>query len=179
MDKVYTTAIVIIPPKEIWEPIQKIRKQYDRQIKRWMPHINLIYPFRPIYDFDNLEPQFNVICQQIPPFEISLKSFNYFTHGHQNFTIWLRPDPMAPIIKLQERILKLVPDCNDLNLYRNGFTPHLSIGQIKGKKVLIETINNLESNWIPQNFLLDRIFFIAREDRKNSTFQEKKIIKFS
>ena len=52
MKKVYTSACVIIPPKELWGPIQKIRQQYDRQIHRWMPHITLLYPFRPIVEFD-------------------------------------------------------------------------------------------------------------------------------
>ena len=39
MSKVYSSAVVIIPPKEIWESIQEIRKVYDRNINRWMPHI--------------------------------------------------------------------------------------------------------------------------------------------
>ena len=45
--KTHKSAVVIIPPEEIWEPIQKIRRLYDRQCHRWMPHITLIYPFRP------------------------------------------------------------------------------------------------------------------------------------
>jgi hypothetical protein len=42
MSKVFTSAVVIIPPEELWIPIQKIRKKYDRQINRWMPHITLL-----------------------------------------------------------------------------------------------------------------------------------------
>ncbi|GAH05617.1 unnamed protein product, partial [marine sediment metagenome] len=46
MSKVYSSAVVIIPPREKWASIQEIRKIYDRNLTRWMPHITLLYPFR-------------------------------------------------------------------------------------------------------------------------------------
>jgi hypothetical protein len=45
--KVVTSAIIVSPPKETWGPIQDIRLKFDKAYKRWMPHINLIYPFFP------------------------------------------------------------------------------------------------------------------------------------
>ncbi len=59
MSKVYTSAVVIIPPKESWSSIQEIRKQYDRPINRWMPHMTLLYPFRPESRFQNVYQKFN------------------------------------------------------------------------------------------------------------------------
>ncbi|MFX1496781.1 MAG: 2'-5' RNA ligase family protein [Promethearchaeota archaeon] len=179
MYKVYTSAVVIIPPKEIWGPIQEIRKRYDHQINRWMPHITLIYPFRPESEFDNLETEFKAVCMQIHPFKIILKLFNHFTHGHHNLTIWLQPEPKINIVDLQNRIQKIVPNCNDVQLYKNGFIPHLSLGQIKDKNLLMDTIKILENKWEKQTFILDRIYFIARKQGKNSSFKEKTIIKLS
>jgi hypothetical protein len=43
--KVHRSAICIIPPKNIWSQIQTIRAVHDKSYIRWMPHINLIYPF--------------------------------------------------------------------------------------------------------------------------------------
>jgi len=43
--KTYTTAVVLIPPEDVWEPIQKLRRVYDRHFDRWMPHLTLLYPF--------------------------------------------------------------------------------------------------------------------------------------
>ncbi|MFX1353446.1 MAG: hypothetical protein ACFFGP_05755, partial [Promethearchaeota archaeon] len=59
------------------------------------------------------------------------------------------------------------------------FTPHLSVGQIRGKNNLINTLKNLEKNWKQQTFLLEEIYFIARDKDKNSSFQERKVIKLS
>ncbi len=58
MSKVYTSAVVIIPPKEKWKPIQEIRQLYDRNINRWMPHITLLYPFRPKNSYSKIEDRF-------------------------------------------------------------------------------------------------------------------------
>ena len=45
--KTHHTAVVAMPPPEVWEPIQAIRRQHDRNVHRWMPHITLLYPFMP------------------------------------------------------------------------------------------------------------------------------------
>ena len=49
--KTHTTAAVLIPPEDVWGPIQAIRREHDRQFRRWMPHITLLYPFRPREQF--------------------------------------------------------------------------------------------------------------------------------
>lgn len=40
-------ACCVIPPKGVWDPIQEIRKRYDSAYNRWMPHVNLLFPFIP------------------------------------------------------------------------------------------------------------------------------------
>ncbi|TFG21867.1 MAG: 2'-5' RNA ligase family protein, partial [Promethearchaeota archaeon] len=121
-EKVYTSACVIIPPEEKWPPIQNIRQKYDRQIHRWMPHITLLYPFRPETQFNDLEKAFITQCLEIHSFEITLSTFRYFQHRHQDYTIWLDPEPNNCIIQLQGELLKVVPDCDDVNKHKNGFT---------------------------------------------------------
>ena len=48
----HTTALVTIPPAKSWPSIQAIREEHDRKIRRWMPHITLIYPFLPRQRFE-------------------------------------------------------------------------------------------------------------------------------
>lgn len=171
MNKVYNSAVVIIPPKELWAPIQEIRKIYDRGYNRWMPHITLLYPFRPKTEYITFEQLFTETCEKIHPFELSLREFKYFSHGRQNYTIWLDPRPADLIVNLQAEILKLVPDCNDVNKYKNGFKPHLSVGQLKGKQKLLDIIPKLQKNWKVIKFILNKIYFISRENIKDSKFE--------
>ena len=176
MSKVSTSAVVVIPPQQNWAPIQEIRQKYDHQINRWMPHITLIYPFRPEEEYLSLEKKFSEVCKSIEPFKIHLKNFNYFNHGRQRYTLWLNPEPVDLLKDFQASISKIVPDCNDVNKYEKGFRPHLSVGQIKGKNNLSEIIKNLQDNWKEINFLLNEIFFIFREKSKTSQFKIKKRI---
>lgn len=176
MSKVYTSAVVIIPPKEKWASLQEIRKIYDRQFHRWMPHITLLYPFLPKTLFSELEKNFSKIYKQIKPFEISLNRIMYFHHGHQIYTMWLDPEPNNLIIELQAKLIKIIPDCDDVNKHKNGFTPHLSIGQIKGKKKLYKIIQELQNQWKELLFEVKEFYFISRENYKNSKFQIEKQI---
>lgn len=41
MNFVVTSALCIIPPVNVWDGIQKIRKIHDKSYDRWPPHINL------------------------------------------------------------------------------------------------------------------------------------------
>lgn len=176
MSKVYTSAAVIIPPEERWGSIQEIREKYDRNIHRWMPHITLLYPFRPEDDYPTIEREFSEKCNSIKHFEINLDNFNYFSHGRQRYTLWLNPEPADLIKDLQTMILKIAPDCDDINKYKHGFRPHLSVGQIKGRDRLLEIIKNLQDNWKGLNFFLNEICFISREKTKTSNFEIKKRI---
>ena len=176
MNKVYTSALVIIPPKEKWVEIQEIRKKYDRQINRWMPHINLLYPFRPRDQYNDSEKEIIAVCKEINPFEIKFKEFKYFSHRHQNFTMWLFPEPTDLIINLQSKLLEIFPDCDDVNKHKGGFTPHLSVGQIKGRSLLNATLKELRDQWKELDLIIKSIFFISREKSDTSKFQVVKEI---
>jgi 2'-5' RNA ligase len=176
MTKVYTSAVVLIPPEELWAPIQAIREKYDRNFRRWMPHITILYPFRPEHEFNSLESDFKKICENLRSFEVNLDNFYYFHHKKQQYTLWLKPTPQEFIINLQKEIQSATPDCNDVGLFKGGFNPHLSVGQITGKELLDKILQNLKYHWKSLQFKVDRIFIIARDQSKNSTFQVKIII---
>ena len=171
MTKVYSTAVVIIPPKDLWVAIQDIRKEYDRNFHRWMPHITLMYPFRPQSEFKSLERSFLTLCKGIQSFEISVKIIKYFLHSKQNYTLWLAPEPDSLIINLQSKLLAITPDCNDINLFQDGFKPHLSVGQLKGNQKLTTFKKKFQETWIPFKFKVESVYLIAREKNTSSRFE--------
>jgi len=176
MTKVYTSAVAIIPPEDKWQPIQAIRKKYDKHVDRWMPHINLLYPFRPEDEFESIELKFKETCNIIKPFIIHLNEFKFFSHRYNNFTIWLAPEPAEKVKELQLELLKLVPECNDVNRFKKGFTPHLSVGQVVGRTNLNKLLSELKKSWKTCSFKVNKVYFISRENKKSSQFKVKKTI---
>lgn len=143
---------MVIPPEEVWEPIQAIRREHDRQIGRWMPHINLLYPFRDSVQSVRLTGG---------AFELTLTRFRFFLHGPRRFTIWLEPEPREPLIRLQRELEAQFPDCDDLSKFENGYTPHLSVGQSTDSKLA----GSLQESWQPIRFEVTQIFHIVRDER--------------
>src|SRR5262245_44435410 len=127
--KTHHTAVAVVPPEEGWEPIQAIRRRHDRQVHRWMPHINLLYPFRPQGEFPAITPALVTAYASLAPFHITLGEFRCFRHGSGRCTLWLAPEPAEALRRLQAALQAAFPDCGDLSRFLAGFTPHLSVGQ--------------------------------------------------
>jgi poly(A) polymerase len=58
--------------------------------KRWMPHVNLLYPFVPYEQFEKTAPLLSEALQSVKPFKVTLNTFGYFSHGKSS-TLWLKP----------------------------------------------------------------------------------------
>ena len=145
--KTPTAAVVWIPPQDSWGPIQAIRRRYDRHITRWMPHVTLLYPFRPREEFDAVEPLLKAALAEIPPFEAELRDVRSFEHNPHSHTMWIAPEPPAAFVELQTVLQAAVPDCNDVSNYPGGYTPHLSVGQSHGPPELQHRLADVRSGW--------------------------------
>ena len=100
----HTTAIVVIPPTEVWAPIQAIRAGHDRKIRRWMPHITLVYPFWPVTELKLATERIALPCRKVAAFEVELAEFCIFRHRGGNYTVWLKPEPEAGLGELHRRL---------------------------------------------------------------------------
>jgi 2'-5' RNA ligase len=161
--KTHHTAVAIVPPEEVWEPIQAIRHRHDRQIHRWPPHINLLYPFRPRAEFADITPTLLTACASIKPFAISLGEFRFFRHGSGRCTLWLAPEPVDVLQGLQAALQAAFPDCDDLGRFSAGYTPHLSVGQFPSVRDCERTREQLQAAWQPITFTLNAVALLARE----------------
>ncbi|HAS41420.1 MAG TPA: poly(A) polymerase [Microscillaceae bacterium] len=156
---VYQSAIVLIPPDEVWESIQQIRKKHDSKVDRWMPHITLIYGFIPEELFEQALPLIEQALQKLAPFEVTLTEFGYFEH-RKSTTAWLRPatTPQNALQQLQTTLQTLFPKCNEQSSRSNGFNPHLSVGQFDS----IEEAKATLPTWHPVKFTAEKIALISR-----------------
>jgi 2'-5' RNA ligase len=174
--KTHQTAVVIIPPESCWEPIQAIRREHDRQVRRWMPHVTLLYPFRPREEFAALESRLRVVCAEIEPFEVHLGEFRHFEHGRGGHTLWLAPEPAEGLVRLQAGLACVVPDCDDTTRHQRGFTPHLSVGQVRGRQAMTGLKRELQSHWRPLSFQIAEASLIWRNPPPDDVFRVDRVV---
>lgn len=158
--KTHLAALVAIPPADLWEPIQSIRRLHDRHAKEWMPHVTLLYPFRPQEAFE--EAAGLMAGMGIGAFDVSLGTFRFFRHYEWSHTVWLDPEPATPWKRLHASLLERFPDCQDASRYETGFTPHLSVGQSRTP----DLAGVLQAGWGPLAWRVSEVALIARRDRE-------------
>jgi 2'-5' RNA ligase len=160
--KTHQTAVAIVPPEDLWGPIQEIRRRHDRQVDRWMPHVNLLYPFRPQSELPVVAPRLLAACASAAPFTLSLGVFRYFRHGSGGCTLWLAPEPAESLRRLQAALQAPFSDCDDLSRFPAGFTPHLSVGQFRSAADCERVLGELQEAWRPIEFRLAAVSVLTR-----------------
>lgn len=170
-EKTHKTAVVLIPPEEVWGPIQAIRRAHDRQVRRWMPHVTLLSPFRPAEAFASVAPALEAAAAGVQPFDVTLAELRWFRHGRGRFTMWLAPEPAERLVALQTALQEAVPDCDDVSRHAGGFVPHLSVGQAPGRSALEEIVGALRSDWRPVRFRASEVSLIHRGDPPDDVFR--------
>ena len=169
--KTHSTAVVLIPPEEVWEPIQQIRRQHDKQVQRWMPHVTLLYPFRPREEFDAVGAALAEACRAVEPFEVELAELRWFPQGRDSFTLWLAPKPAQKLAELEDALWRVVPDCDDVRRFVKGFTPHLSVGQVLSRRALNALVASLQADWQPLRFVARQAAMIWRNEPPDDVFR--------
>ena len=157
---VYESILAIIPPEELFPPIQAIRQQYDSGFVRIVPHITLLYGFLPDRYFEEVVDIIAPILAKIPPFTVTLADFQLFTH-HKSSTAYLRPviKPEGALHELQDALYRLFPQCYEQSTKTiDGFNPHLSVGQFAN---LSEAEAKLPQ-WHPLKFTVDSVALVSR-----------------
>jgi poly(A) polymerase len=163
---VHQAAVVLIPPDELWGPIETLRSKYDRSYERWMPHVTLLYPFVPEEHFAEAEALIAEALKDLAPFQVTLAGFSHFEH-RGSVTAWLRPEdrPHGALKALQAALQAALPQCDEQGRKsENGFTPHLSVGQLprSSPAEIQRTLSAWERDWKPLTFEAREVCLISR-----------------
>lgn len=165
-------AICFIPPIDRLSYIQSIRSEYDVSYERWMPHINLVFPFIDSEHINSVSEKLQSIFKDVKPFEISFDRFESFSRK-KDATVHLIPEcdenQINTIHEMIQLTLGLTPD-------PRGYQPHMTIGQFN-KAELSKCMEQLSDEFEGHEFtyMCKEIYIIERED--NTPFSIKKIIK--
>ena len=157
------SAVAILPPESLWEPINAIRKRYDTQIIRWMPHINLLFPFVYPEALPEQEPILRGALSAVAPFSVTLGTFSHFDHSGGRSTLWIMAEPKAPLVALQTALQAAYPKLNDLSRPPDGYTPHLTVGKTRTHLQAHRIAPALEREWQPLRFDVTAVAVLARE----------------
>ncbi|MBI2311824.1 MAG: 2'-5' RNA ligase family protein [Betaproteobacteria bacterium] len=174
--RTHKTALVIVPPESAWEAIQAIRLAHDPKFRRWMPHVNLLYPFRPRREFDFLTLDLVETCGSIPAFEATLAEFQAFEHGGGRFTLFLEVQPAEAVRRFHEALRKRFPDCDEVSNFPGGYRPHLSVGQTEGRDNAERLREELQAGWKPLAFAVRDACLIWRADPPEDVFRVERRI---
>lgn len=159
-EKVHTSALCWIPPPgKGHNAIQSIRQIHDRHIKRWPPHVNLLYPFVPVSEFEVAATKLAEALNGCDSFDVTLRKIDYFVQK-SSCTAWLRPDETQALTELQAACQAAFPECDDLTS-RGTYVPHLTVGQPKNKAAVEVLAHN--AKWEPTKFHCGEICMISRK----------------
>ncbi|PTL78418.1 poly(A) polymerase [Vitiosangium sp. GDMCC 1.1324] len=150
------SVLVLIPPEELWAPIQALRAVHDSKYERWMPHMTLLFPFVPEAHFGEAEALIAEAVRDIEPFEVTLSGFGYFEQS-SSVTAWLRPEdrPHGALKALHAALEAVFPrgEVRDGETVHD-FRPHLTVGQLPRAAAANtrRTLAGWERDWRPLRF---------------------------
>eukprot|EP01060_Flectonema_neradi_P038164 TRINITY_DN7934_c0_g1_i3.p1 TRINITY_DN7934_c0_g1~~TRINITY_DN7934_c0_g1_i3.p1 ORF type:complete len:238 (+),score=63.30 TRINITY_DN7934_c0_g1_i3:224-937(+) len=155
----YKNALIVMPPRDIWDPIQQIRTVWDPAYVRWMPHINIIWPFPPPpHHADAIDALVKNGFDSIKPFDICFKEFGVF-HNKQS-VLFLNPEEPG-----RGGGLQAVRDVGEKTFpsaaSSQKFQPHLTVGKMAKHKIK-QVADSID--WKKMTFTVKELYIISRPD---------------
>ncbi|TLD17534.1 uncharacterized protein PgNI_01750 [Pyricularia grisea] len=132
----HDTALCIVPPRQLWPTIDRLRSLYDDAFGKWPPHINLVYPFVQVAILDHavgaiaselearLQTQHYDECNPA----VRLDSSGVFPHRKHN-TIYRRDGNETRVERLRALRKAVSSALGHQSQSDQNYRPHLTVAQ--------------------------------------------------
>ncbi|CAF1539075.1 unnamed protein product, partial [Rotaria sordida] len=138
------SALVILPTINQWSIINSYRQEYDPSFNRWPPHINLLWPFFDLIDFqddqENILLPLRLLLSQYQSFSIEINQIDSFIENNVSF-MKLNQQSAIYIKQLYEQLIQLFPQCLKNNRY--SYNPSMIIAQFDNQEKLDQAKSSL------------------------------------
>ena len=126
-------AVVLTFSQEFSDAVSKLRENYQKYMGyAIVPHITLVYPFRPTVDINAVNEKLEEVAKSTKPFTLILHGIEYFEKG--NNVAYVAVEDKWPVINLHANIFHslkglIKEDIIFQNYNLERFTPHVTIGE--------------------------------------------------
>lgn len=152
--------------------IERVRKKYDKDYKKFKPHINIVYPFE-YANQEQLHSHIKESIQDTKPFKLVLKDLK---KSSKDYYLYLTVD------KGKKEILRIYKNLHSkiltkfVNKDMPKYTPHLTLGHFKTKKEIDNAIKNIKKQKIKYETFVDEICLLTlRKDLKIKSMKRFKL----
>lgn len=127
-------CIMIFPEFINIAKIEEIRWKYDPLAKHVRPHITLVFPFQSEIEEYDLKRHIEKVTSDLQPFKLKLRGITGHINNFGNYLFLNLQEGEKEIVQLHKRLYAgILEGFNNGYLKENGYTPHLTVGNLKDK----------------------------------------------
>lgn len=181
LDTVYQYFLIISPPDEIKSKVKSLKYKLHKAVGlsdynlHSVPHISLMsfHTMRPVNDrfFGALQHLFS----KNNSFEVDLNGFDYFEHGSESNTIYVKIENSFQIVRVYHELHSL------LGLRVREFVPHLTVARTMSRPRFTRSYEMIKQHAFSEKFSCNQITILERKLQHGvvSNYRILKEIEFS
>lgn len=163
LDTVYQYFLIISPPDEIKSKVKSLKYKLHKAVGlseynlHSVPHISLMsfHTMRPVNEqfFKALEQLFS----KNNALEVDLNGFEYFEHGTESNTIYVKIENSFQIVKVYHELHSL------LGLSVREYVPHLKIARTMSRSRFNKSYDMLKQHSFSEKFTCNQVTILERK----------------
>lgn len=163
LDTVYQYFLIISPPDEIKSKVKSLKYKLHKAVGlsdynlQSVPHISLMsfHTMRPVNErfFGSLQNLFS----KNNSFEIDLNGFDFFEHGSESNTIYVRIENSFQIVRVYHELHNL------LGLRVREFVPHLTVARTMSRVRFNKSYEMIKQHVFNEKFNCNHITILERK----------------